>query len=210
MGVAAAFLAGFSAQGAAVYTSLASFNAAIQGGAYVEDFESFIPGPLDFLSSYDFSGGTGPIEYTISSDEMLYIASLPTPTQALTTFQFNTPVVITFTTPNVTAVGGEFFILQGDESPVDGTISVTLNDGTISSHDVTSHASGSLDYLGFTTTAPNFIQSITLNAVSGHYSTVDNLTVGFAAVPEPTILASLSGLGLLGFAILRRWRRASQ
>ncbi|MBL9135959.1 MAG: PEP-CTERM sorting domain-containing protein [Verrucomicrobiales bacterium] len=209
MVVATGLMASFSAHSAAVYTSLSSFNAAIQGGAYFEDFEGLAAGPLDFLSTYDFSGGTGPIQYTASANVELYVAMLPDSSKALTTIQFNNSLVLSFTTPNITAVGGEFFLLDGNESPANGTISVTLNDGSTSSFDVNSHASGSLDYLGFTTTAPNYIQSITLNGVSGQYSAVNNLTVGFAAVPEPAVMASLAGLGLLGFGLARRWRRSA-
>jgi hypothetical protein len=212
IGIASLVLGCFSVQSAVVYNSLASFNAAIQGGSYVEDFEGFTPGPVGFDFSWDFSGGTGPIEYQISlpSSEVLYVAEGTGGNQSFTTIAFETPMTIEFITPNVTAVGGEFFVLGFDENPGNGTLSVTLNDGSTFSTSVNSHASGGLDYLGFTTTAPNFIQSITLGTVTGKYTAIDNLTAGFAAVPEPAVIASLSAVGLLGFGLARRQYRKSK
>ncbi|MCC7374884.1 MAG: PEP-CTERM sorting domain-containing protein [Verrucomicrobiales bacterium] len=212
IGAASLIVGSFSGQSAVVYSSLSSFNSAIQGGAYVEDMESFTAGQAGSgVTSLDFSGGTGPIQYTISADpDELYFSESTGGNQALTTLAFESPLVITFTSANITAVGGEFHLLGGDENPANGLLSVTLNDGSTFSTNITSHASGGLDYLGFTTTAPNFIQSITLGTSSGLYTAVDNLTVGFAAVPEPAVIASLSAVGLFSFGLARRHFRGSR
>lgn len=108
----------------------------------------------------------------------------------------NTPIVFTFTSGNVTAVGGAFFQTNlGGEEVVLGTITIALSNGT--SVNLTNPTNSS--FLGFTSPgAP--IASLKFTPGVNTWATVNNLYVG-QAIPAPALLPGLVGLGV---AVLRK------
>lgn len=195
------------------YTNQASFVSALAPGYYLETFNGFTS-PSTPTSPQAFAGGVGnAFQYTVSDNDtnlhvtsqisngFIAISSLDTDSNTL---------IITFTLPNVTAVGGTFFLttLGGNAATGVNPVLATLSSGqTIS---LTSTASyGTEPFGGFTSAVP--IASLTLTAnETNRFVTMDNLYVGVAAtVPEPSTLA-LAGLGVGGIAALGVRRRRMQ
>jgi len=99
-------------------------------------------------------------------------------------------VVLTLTTGNVTAVGGDWFLTDVNEGQVAGTLDLTLSDGTVVSN-LASPASGTVNFRGFITDGVTKITSITHHP-DAEYVTFDNLYVG-VAVPEASTFEGTSG-----------------
>jgi hypothetical protein len=187
-----------------VYTDEAAFLANVQPGYYKETFDSLsnpVPNPATFSLngfSYDAAAAGG-----------LY-AVFPASDGALSTSNSDTSLILTFTSGNVTAVGGYFFPtdLLGQITP--GIVTVALDNGT--TQDVTTGALTS--FLGFTTTVPITSLTISISAndldPNNKWSTVNDLFVGTAnsptAAPEPAtlVLASIGLLGLAGYRYTRK------
>jgi hypothetical protein len=209
--VAIAMLAGSSVSARAdiIYTNQASFLANVQPGFYLETFDTegfpnfgSIPTPTVFSQNgFTYSANTpGP-------NGLFTLFEPPGgPSIALSTTDPDVPIVISFTSGNVTAVGGTFFLADTTGNIINGNVTVTLDDGTsvtLANQDVSS-------FLGITTSSP--ISSLTFDVSNGpqpgnEFVTMDNFYVG-SAVPEPSTLA-LAGVGLAtvgGWYLLRRQR----
>lgn len=196
-----------SARANQVFNDQTLFLATLEAGSYTETFNNGLP--LGYMSSpHPFSGGG--FSYSASTPNGFYNLLDPgdsTNTDVwLSTNQLVDPIVFTITSGNVTAIGGFFFLTNGQPAVTSGTVTATLGDGTtelISSP-------GPSNFVGFTTSSG--IASLTITPSSGTYATVNDLTVGqaqVAAVPEPGTLAlGLTALGLGGLASLRRRRSA--
>jgi hypothetical protein len=189
------------------YTDLATFLANVQPGYYLETFDSF-PAFGSVSTPHSFSGGAGnSFSYDATAASGLFSVAVPPPDGdvSLSTTNEADPIIFTFTSGNVTAVGGYFFPTDINGNIMAGTINVALDDGTnvnVVNGDLTT-------FLGFTTTGP--IASLTLTDPSDPFVTVDDLYVGAggaqgAAVPEPATLA-LAGLGLLSLVGYRCRRK---
>lgn len=169
-----------------VYTSSATFFANVLPGFYTETFTGN-PGVFDsgvgfsslgFTYVIDAAGGIEPIYRSGDFIGNTYAA------QSLT---------ITFTSGNVTAIGGNFFLTDVNDNPLTGDITITLSDGTVESFTTTS----STDFRGFTSDNGTVITSLVLSApLAGQFNSMDNFTVG-VAVPEPASMAMI-GLAVAG------------
>lgn len=171
-----------------VYTAPATFLAAVAPGAYTESFDGLSSAPPNVFTSGAFS-------YTVSAPSDIYgsgeFVGTSLPNEALT---------ITFTSGNVSAVGGNFYATNISDAFQSVAMTVTLSDGTVASFTPTSTADA---FRGFVSTST--IASLTISAPGASlYSGMDNLTVGVTtAVPEPTS-ALLMALGVAGLLVARR------
>ncbi|MCV2355242.1 PEP-CTERM sorting domain-containing protein [Paucibacter sp. B2R-40] len=190
--VAAAVLTLLSASSFAtstIYTSSAAFLGNVAAGSYTESFDSLgeIPlGPLAFNS--------GAFAYAVSAPGALYASG-----EFLGTSLPDDALTITFSSGNVTAVGSNFYAVNLSDAFQAVSLTVTLSDGTVTSFTPTSVNDS---YRGFSSDV-----AITSLVISGPgtslYASIDNLTVGVSAVPEPSSWA-LMGLGLGGLLLARR------
>jgi hypothetical protein len=196
-----------------IYTTQAAFDAALGSGlatAYTETFTGDAGTAFsDPFSSKGFS-------YTVTAPPSTGIIIDPM-TQSNLVYRDgsiigpdfnNSYLVFTFTTPNVTAVGGNFFETDINGTVISGdTISLGLNDGTSTSFTSTSAS----DFTGFVSKVP--IQSLTFippEPTIGSYATVDNFTVASASAtvaPEPSSVAVLAVTGLFAGGLLLKARR---
>lgn len=206
----ALFLPIFS-RAALVYTTESSFTAVLASGYYLEGFSSLTAG--SFTPTFSGSGGAGPFAYTIRADPSgtdLYVASGPALPNgnALQSAAGSKDLLIAFTSGNVTAVGGKFFLANfaGDNLTAD-TLRVTLNDGT--SVDFASPASGSVEFRGFTTDTDHFITSLLIHRDSSGFAALDDLYVGeVTPVPEGSTAITAGLLCLFAVTRLFTGRRA--
>jgi PEP-CTERM motif len=184
----AALSASSSAQ-TTVYTSSASFLANVAPGAYTETFNGLPSAP-----PASFSGGG--FAYTVSAPGDLYgsgeFLGTSLPDEALT---------VTFTSGNVTAVGGNFYATNISDAFQSVAITLTLSDSTTVTFTPTSAADS---YRGFASSLT--ITSLTIGSPGvSLYAGVDNLTVGVSAVPEPAS-ALLMALGVAALLVGSRRR----
>lgn len=183
-----------SAFAATTYTTSASFMAQVASGAYSENFNSWVTDPP--AGALVFSSGG--FSYSAFATDDLYLSA-----GYLGTSQINQALTLTFTSGNVTAVGANFFATNISDAFQAVSVTLTLSDGTVSTFTPTSMADG---FRGFTSSTP--ITSLTFSAPGQSlYASLDNLTVGVAAVPEPANWA-LTALGLAGVIAARRRKPA--
>ncbi len=191
-----------NARAATVYTGRTAFGTAVKSGSYTESFDSlgdsdlFTPTKTFTSGGFSFTASTGA---ALPDDNDLFGADGPT----LNDFELSTtvPSNLTFTFPsgNVTAVGGDFTLLDDAFKAAADTFQLTLSDGTT----VTGTSGGATTpFFGFTSATP--ITSLTFAVPADatpdlYFATVNNFTIG-AAVPEPTslVLAAVGAVGLLG------------
>ncbi len=187
-----------SALAGVVYTDSTSFLNDADPGISLNTFDDVVSGPLPDLTysigafSYDISAGGG------------YGTGLYNGTGVVSTQNANDHLLITFTSGNVNAVGGNFWGTDQFFNVVLAQITITLSDGT----EVTFDSTGPAVFRGFSTDV--FITSMTIDAKSatGAWATMDNLYVGAAVVPlPPAAWAGLATLGLLGGLRAHRRRR---
>jgi MYXO-CTERM domain-containing protein len=177
-----------------VFTDSASFLANVQPGSYFNDFASVGAGATPSLSF-----NSGGFAYTVTafgtgSQQLFNNPGLVSTDSAVDAIR------ITFTSGNVTAVGGNFFSSDINFNAIAASVTVALSDG----QSVTFNSSSANDFRGFTSTQT--ITSLTIDAIDPPagpaWSTLDNLYVG-QAIPAPGAMALL---GLGGLAAARRRR----
>jgi hypothetical protein len=181
-----------------VYTSPAAFGLMLAPGAYLE---TFTQDEVDIGALFSYSGNG--FSYDVTAD-----GGASTVYRSGTIIGNNLPnlsLTFTFTSGNVTAVGGQFFIANISDVFQPVSVTLTLNDGTTVSY-LPPGVAGA--FRGFTSTVP--IASLTMSAppLTGQfYNSVDNLVVG-SMIPEPGTTAMMA-LGLLGLLGVARRRRAN-
>lgn len=189
-------------QAALVYDNEAAFLADTRAGYYREDFEGLDVGvlsdPANFSSlgfSYAVTVGNGnPGLYVINTPGLSKGLSIDSPA--------NRALVVSFTSANVTAVGGCFYMTDYNGDLATGSFTVSLNDGTLVN--LASPSSAPAPFRGFTTTGGQLITSLTISppAAGGYFPTFDNFIVG-TAVPEPAVSGTIVGLACLALGLRR-------
>jgi hypothetical protein len=196
-----------------VYTDRATFEANVQAGSYLETFDG-VPATGEVTSPRAFTGGSsnqfGFSAATANGTSLFYATDPADVTMTdiwLGAFEADTAINFTMTTPNVTAIGANFFLTSiVNTQPVAGTITVALNNGANQTlGPITTDAT----FIGFTAAAP--ITSLTFNLTSTvpttGFATLNDFRIG-VAVPEPSSVALLaSGLAVAGLAYRRSRRR---
>lgn len=189
------------------YLTQGSFNSAATTSV-LETFETFAPKDTA-LSSFvrsgvTYTGNAGtpfPNVWVSSPGYNNFGAGVGTTTSSILTANGDEDFTLTFSTL-YTAIGFDVYF-NGL-----GPVTVTLNTLGGSSIFTDVRNLNSIGYYGFVSSAP--IQSLRFaSTLGGRLNTgIDNISVGAASVvPEPTTLA-LFGVGLLGFAAVRRRRGA--
>ena len=181
-----------------VYTSQASFLAALNPGSYDETFDEFIQGNT-VASPLNFSQGGFGYSAAVADGTPFYTEGVPGDTY-LSTNTSARAIVFTLATGNINAIGGNFFLTDVLGAFSQGTASLSLNDGTT----VTLTNPTGTSFLGFISSAPIDSLTFTPNAATG-FATVNNLVVG-QTVPEPDTWLWLAG-GVLPLAS-GLWRRS--
>jgi hypothetical protein len=177
----------------------------LKSGAYFESFSSFGGQEVASPQSFSFGGDS----YTLSDGATIEYSSITGgDAQASvypTTLQNSESLVIDFTSGNITAVGGNFFLTNNVFDPIaGGDVTATLGTGEV----VTQASSASYDgepFTGFTSTVPITSLTITGPDLEDEFVTLDSLWVGqsFEGVPEPRTWALMLG----GMALLLGFRR---
>lgn len=189
---------------AAIYTDKNDFMSTLQSG-YEEDFESppFSLGSLGTNSQIISGNG---FSYEITALSELWVAGYDgNSNQAMSTTDYRDTITIRFTSNNVRAVGGNFFIMDNFDFVAE-QVSLTLSDGTTVNFLPTSPSI----FRGFTTSGSTLITQLQIStpAPGQVYATLDNLVVGDpratgGTVPEPTSLF-LIGIGAAGLRAFSR------
>ena len=191
-----------SAQAGTVFTDLPGFQAQLKPGYYLENFDGIALGVITSPKSFS-SGG---YSYAASATMGLYGEYAPGSgtDKVLSTNDAHDPLVFTFTSGNVTAVGGYFFPTGASGELLSGSTTLSLSDGTV----YTLVNGTPSTFVGFTTASGVWITSLTVDALETpdfRWPTVNDLYVGQSdAVPEPATGALLVGGALLLAALSRR------
>jgi hypothetical protein len=190
-----------------IFTDQAAFLANVKPGFYLETFDALpqgvgIDSPLAPFSKNGFSY----IASTEGFNDGFFNVGPPGDTWISTNNPVDT-IVFTFTSGNVTAVGGLFFETDVFGDLTGGPIHVTLDNGTT----ITVTDTKANSFVGFTTSSP--ILSLTVESgapppMITEWPTANDLIVG-AAIPEPSALL-LAALGLGCVFVGRVWRSGAR
>ncbi len=163
------------------YTDRTTFLAAVDAGYYEEAFTGIPTGSVNTPMPFS-SGG---FNYSVFTQAGA-VSGLYNGSGFVSTDNSGDQIAVTFTSGNVTAVGGNFWATDVDFNPTGTSIVATLNDGST----VTVPTSAASTFIGFTSDTP--ITSLTLDGPSsapndGIWATLDNLIVGIAGGGEPPL-----------------------
>jgi hypothetical protein len=188
------------------FSDSSSFESNIVPGYYLENFNFLNQGAL--ANSLTFSQGG--FTYSVEALGGLYSGTGNTGSPFIGTNNTGDTTTITFTSGNVTAVGGNFFLTDGQDNLAAGAITLTLNDGSFLDIIATTT---STPFGGFTTDG-SLITSLTFTSDPSAYGSFDNFYVGTSstptAVPEPfTILGTIFGAGY-GVVLKRKLTKSQQ
>jgi len=200
-----------------VYLNQADFTAALVSGYDFENFNS-----MDFTgSAYSYSFSKNGFDWTASTTDyytgdsntgnppaILFIddaGSVAMTPAGGDTGGAGDVLTLSFTSGNVTAIGGDFFLTNFLGDLQDGSFTLTLNDGTTETFNNVSSA----NFFGYISSSPitslTFVPPTPYNA----FATIDNLYVGEGEAAPETPETSTIGLLAGGLSLVGAlgWRR---
>lgn len=173
---------------AQVFNNLGAFQIAIGGAnAFTNTFTGGASSSP--FGSQSFSGGSPLMAYTITSPQTAGVYRNGT---FIGNWNDNSSFTVTFTSNNVLAVGGNFFITDiNDAFVANASVTLTYNDGTTDTFTPADAAS----FSGYVSTLP--ITSVVMSAPgTSRFNTIDNLIV--SSIPTPGAAAMLALAALVG------------
>ena len=203
---AATLLAGTANATITVYTTLASFNAAVSAPA-IDTFENF---SISGSTPSPVTRPVGSYGYTAAASTSTFFGAGTNADHWLSTNTATDSIIFSAFTGGVKGVGGFFFGSDIGGAFQSGDITVTAVDGSGSAGQTLIGATATT-FLGFVTTGT--FTSITVSAVQPApnflWPTVNDLRLAAApvgpGVPEPATWAlMIAGFGLTGAAMRRR------
>jgi hypothetical protein len=198
---AVSVLSGTTRAQSTTFTDRAAFEASLPAGFYANNFDGTTPTFTPITGGVNGSGGTPTATYTVNAVTSGVAAFPDTGFTALGNWTSTENLVVTMTSGNVVSAGAEIWLSDINGNRLDGSVIVDFSDG--SQITVPSATSGAFGFAGVTADAP--LSTMTLNAVSGQFLNITNLSV--AAVPEPSAVAlGLTAAGVLGGTWIRRRR----
>ncbi|HEY4086119.1 MAG TPA: hypothetical protein VGM43_09280 [Bryobacteraceae bacterium] len=217
--VAGVLLMASSSFASSIYLNQSDFTAALTSGYDFENFES-----MDFqAAAHSWSFSQNGFDWTASTTD--YFGSEPADNPAAILFIDSGPSVamipaggntsgagdvltLTFTSGNVNAIGGNFFLTDFIGNVRGGSFSLTMNDGTTKTFtDV-----GGDNFFGYISSSAITSLTFTPPGPFTSWATIDNLYVGqgtaLSQTPETSTMGLLfGGLSLIGVLKLRRSSR---
>lgn len=185
------------------YADDAAFRSALAGVSYTETFESL---DLGAFESGNHLFQTGSLAFNTRADEGLLLAAYDAIDSTYLTTYETTGLRIEFTAGAPNAIGGLFLGTTDSDELVDTEFHIAFSDG--SSFDIPFESSSEGSFWGFISSIKNPFEWMWIGTSdAGTYVGVDNLTVGYAAIPEPSTYGGALGLGALVLASFRRRRQ---
>ena len=200
--VAAVFAgAAFGVSAQTVFTSESAFVAALSAGYYQENFSGLTPFNGSPISSLSFGGGTPAVGYQISSGAGGLFINNDSGLNAVGNWVQSFDLTVTFTSPNVYAVGAGFYLNDINGVNQNGIISITFSDGTAGT--APSSASGPYGFFGVIAATP--ITSMTVSENAAGFLNMANLYTEASPVPEPATAGLVFLAGIFGLACVRKF-----
>lgn len=175
---------------AVVYTTQASFAAALTPGFFAQNFQSASIG--GHATPWNFAGGAGnAFTFTASTPAQAFLVFDIASNRYLTTSgqpttAWSAPITFTFTGAPVYAVGGSFFFTSAGGSVVNGNVAISVNGSSAAA--LTGQTNTT--FWGIISNSPITSLVITPDATQ-RFVSVDNFIVGTSTIPAP-------GVGALG------------
>ena len=171
-----------------VYTNEVDFLAATVG----------LPACLNEFTNLDYYGplahsiriSTNGIGFYLATAPRLHLTAFP---GALSTVETNDQIVATFTSGNVTGVGGWFFSADTNAAPATGAVTLTLSSGDTAT--VASSAGNPAAFFGFVSDGPIFTSLSVTNSAGGGFPALGHVYV-VDGIPAPVVKLNAGG-GLL-------------
>jgi hypothetical protein len=198
-------------QAAFVFTDSTAFLAGLNPGSYTEGFAVGTSGATS--ASFSSNGFAYTITAPGPNSQQLYFSGGGPSGAFVATNTAQDSLLFTFTSGNVTAVGGNFFTTDLEDNFLGRSLTITTNDGTTQTYTT----AGINDFRGFYANPGDFITTISLDGdpvAPFAFASADNLVVGTyivttvdpSAVPAPATALLALAAPLLGLGV-RRFRK---
>jgi hypothetical protein len=149
----------------------------------------------EFTNSAYFGWLAHPIQ-TYTNGISYWIASQP-PVRlvgfdgALSTHDTNDGILVMFTSTNIMGVGGYFYAADSSAVPISGSVTVSLNDGTVT--DISSLSGSPASFVGFLSDGPALTTLTVTNTSGVGYPALSHFSL-VSAIPTPSITPARSNV----------------